>query len=443
MEPADVMRRLSRLYAFARAGDVHHSRPVEGNAGTMGIGEKLWWAYKYYGNSVRRAEKGTGIEEYFAAQDLQFTLPEGFEEESRAVITAGGDLLSSDEIRPETTGELWAHVRDFLFEADLAVANLETPVAPSRPVAAPPKSILAAPPLNTSVAMLRTFTADGAGFTFFSTANNHSLDQGVDGLVETLDVLDEQGCGHVGTSRTPAEREDIPVLDLNGIRVALLSYTFSVNGRDPGPGQEYVVNYVRLNAAECDLSMIQRHVHIAREVKRADLVVACLHWSLEFESYPMQRLIDRAHDIVELGIDVIVGNHPHVVQPAERYEFEDPFTGQRKQALIAYALGDLTSYHPTVPDSMLAMLLRVTVAGGREAGAPIARVAHVDVLPVHHELRFAAGRCVDYRLRPLADAARNAVGTNSVHDVRRLVELAGNLFPAVPTAGDLLERSRS
>lgn len=430
MESADVMRRLSRLYAFARAGDVHHSRLVEGNAGTMGIGEKLWWGYKYYGNSVRRAEKGTNIEDYFSGQDLRFVIPEGFTEESRAVITAGGDLLSSDEIRPETTGDLWTHVRDFLFEADLAVANLETPVAPSRPVAAPPKSVLAAPLLNSSVAMLRTFIADGSGFTFFSTANNHSLDQGVDGLVETLEVLDEHGCGHVGTSRTPTERDDIPVLELNGIRVALLSYTFSVNGRDPGPGQEYVVNYLRLNAPECDLSLIQRHVQIARGIKGADLVVACLHWSLEYESYPTQRLIDRAHDIVELGIDVIVGNHPHVVQPAERYEYDDPFTGQRKQALIAYALGDLTSYQPTVPDSMLAMLLRITVVAGQEAGAPITRVAQVDFLPVHHELRFVAGRCVDYRLRPLADAARNAVGTEAAHDVRRLVELATTLFPA-------------
>src|SRR5206468_5276620 len=104
--------------------------------------------------------------------------------------------------------------------------------------------------------------------------------------------LDARGCGHVGTSRSEEERDNIPIIIKNGVRIAFLAYTWSTNGKSVPPGKEYLVNLVRLNNPDTDLSLIEKHVKIARTEKAADIVIARLHWSLEFESYPIQNVID-------------------------------------------------------------------------------------------------------------------------------------------------------
>lgn len=390
----------------------------------MGLCEKLWWAYKYFGRAVERGERGMGIEEYFAGQDLRFELPDGFVQQATAVITSGGDLLTSEHIRPDNTGQLWEDIADYFFGSDLAVANLETPIAASGPDSSPPAGIVKAPALNGSLEMLRVYTADGDGICVVSTANNHCLDQGVAGLIETLEVLDSVGCGHVGTSRSPQERDNFPVLSVNSIRIALLSYTFSVNGREIPRGADYLVNYVRLNVPDCDISMIERQVRLARGNKGADVVVVCLHWGLEFESYPVQHLIDTGHRLMDLGIDVILGNHPHVVQPLERYRFTDPYTGNTKDGFIVYAHGDLASQLSLVPNSMLGNIVRLTLAKGIEAGQPVTRVAHVDFMPIYHRATFVDGHCVDFRLLDFGKLLRAAERTSGGRDRRELQRLA-------------------
>ncbi|GAB20227.1 hypothetical protein GOEFS_106_01250 [Gordonia effusa NBRC 100432] len=409
-----------------------YSRSIEGNAGTMGLSEKLWWAHKFFLGAVENAERGSGIEDYFAAQDMRYSLPGDFVEECSARIASAGDILTSEHIRPETTAHLWDDVDEFLRAADIAIANLETPVAPSRAVGAPPSSILSAPPLNSSPETLRIVI--GAGFGFFSTANNHALDQGVVGVRETLDVLDEHDCGHVGTARTKAERDDIPVLDVGGIRVAFLSYTFSVNGRDIPPGQDYLVNYLRLNLPDADLSMVRHHVDIAHH-RNADAIVACVHWSLEFESFPVQTVIDNGHRLVELGIDVILGNHPHVIQPMERYRFTDPRTGFSKDSLIVYAHGDLMSYVGAVPNSMLGNIIRFTLAKGHHGGVPVTRIKDVSWKPIYRRARFdRKGNCTDFRIHDLLamSAHETANEASERAEIGRLVNLAIRVLPSHP-----------
>ncbi|WP_161894465.1 CapA family protein [Gordonia spumicola] len=429
IDPIQPMSALYRLFA----GRTDASRSVEGNAGTMGLGEKLWWAHKFFVGAVEHAEPGKGIEEHFAAQDLSFGRPAGFVPVATARLSSAGDILTSEHLRPDTTAHIWDEVGDFLFGADLAVANLETPVAPSRPVGAPPKSILSAPPLNSSREVLEIF-AGGDRFGFFSTANNHALDQGPDGVRETLDVLDEMGVGHVGTARTYAERDAIPVVDVEGVRVAFVSYTFSVNGRQVPAGEEHLVNYLRLNMPDVDLSMIERHVQIARDDLRADVVVACLHWSLEFESYPVRTVITNAHRIAELGVDVILGNHPHVVQPIERHSYVDG-SGVERDALIVYAHGDLASYLDAVPNSKVGNLVRFSLHKGTVAGRETTVIADVSCLPILRRARFDRdGTCTDFRIHDLSAFLRRHeqqgdLDSADLAEVRRLADLTSSLLP--------------
>ena len=221
-----ILKLLCRINGFLHREKFRYSQESEGNFAYMKFSEKLWWGYKYFFRQIERAEKGKHIEEYFSGQNLRFDLPEGFTESSRLSLAAGGDILASHHIRPDNTPHLFDDVSDFFLSADIVCANLETPVVPSVGASFVPKNILTAPALNNTPEMFDVFYQNAKRINFFSTANNHCLDMGEDGLTSTLDFLDSKGCPHVGTSRFEAERENIPVICKNGIKIAILSYTF-------------------------------------------------------------------------------------------------------------------------------------------------------------------------------------------------------------------------
>jgi poly-gamma-glutamate synthesis protein (capsule biosynthesis protein) len=420
-----------------RPGYFAASRPVEGNAAHFEKGEAIWWAYKYFCRQIEEPERGRGIGGHFARQTLDFSPPPGFSPEAAACIAAGGDILPTDYIHPGSAVRLWEDVEDFYFSADLCYANLESPVDSSRPLSGVGENILAPPLLNNSPETFELYRRGGKGIRCCSTANNHALDMGPEGLLETLAFLDRREIIHVGTSRSEAERDNFPVIEIRGIRIALLSYTFSLNRRQVPPGREYLVNHLRLNKPDCDISPIRRHIAAARKERRADIIIAFLHWGLENESYPIQNNIDRGHALLEAGIDVIIGNHPHTLQPAEEYAFRDPETGQERQGLILYALGDLVSWEP-VPNTRLSALARIHLEKGRQDGLPRSRVSGVELKPVYLYSAVKHKKCSDFRVMDLA-ALASAVeqGKSPVpltkkqqKEVQRLRALQRKILPA-------------
>ena len=444
---------LFRMIGFLKGSKYKYSQPYEDNFKTMDLSEKLWWAYKALIRQIENAEAGKDIEGYFARQELEFGnrdsyLTEGepaamegrpetaesrpavmesrsvFAEsrsavmESRPVfaesrpavteyrpgarkgsliITAGGDLSCSDVISPESTLHLWDEVEDFYMTGDIVCANLESPVDPSKPAEKLPAVCLTAPGLNTTPEMFERYARGGAGINFFSTANNHSLDQGEDGLLATLEFLDSKGCMHVGTSRTSGEQMDIPVIEKNGIRVAFISYTYCLNSFDPIPGKEYMTNMIRLNKPGTDISLIEEHVAAAHR-KKADVIIALLHWSIEFETYPIENVINMGHKIMECGVDIIIGGHPHVAQPMEKYQFYDPYSGRERYGFIVYSLGELVSYNAFSRNSRLALLLRIELSGGKDGGSESTTITGIKVLPVYTLIRRGENGGCDYRL---------------------------------------------
>lgn len=410
-----------RLQALIGGDRYRYSRPVEGNFNCLAPGEFDWWKYKYYIRQIENAEKGKNIERFFKEQDLSFQTS-NFIKESRFVLTAGGDLLSGSEITPQTTEHLWDDIKDFYFDADTVYANLETPFAISQKVGNAPKSgIKGAPSLNGMAEMFERFVNDGNGITFFSTANNHALDAGVDGLIETLNFLDERGYPHVGTARTQEERDTIPIIEKNGVRVAFLAYTFSLNGKEMPPGQEYLVNYIRLNKPDSDLSLIRQHVSAARQ-RGADIAVACLHWSLEFESYPVSNVIHMGHRVLnETGVDVILGNHAHVIQPLEKYHFTDPFTGEEKDGLIAYSLGNLVSDFNS-KNCRISLLLKIGFAKGTQDGKPKTVVDSLQIKPIYTYKHYDSGKCTDFRLLDFLKLTRQLKAGNNRFCIRKREE---------------------
>lgn len=174
-----------------------------------------------------------------------------------------------------------------------------------------------------------------AGFDFFLTANNHMLDRRDKGLRRTLSVLDSLNVPYVGVYADSQHRDSLlpKIVYVKGFRIAMLNYTYGTNGI-PVQG-DVVVDYI-------DYPLIERDVLKAREFG-AEIVCVSLHWGEEYRLLPsvyQKRLADK---LTDLGVDLIIGSHPHVIQPMEMRHDKNG-----KPVFLVYSLGNFISGMRTV-----------------------------------------------------------------------------------------------
>jgi poly-gamma-glutamate capsule biosynthesis protein CapA/YwtB (metallophosphatase superfamily) len=197
---------------------------------------------------------------------------------------------------------MFAAIRRLVSAADLAVCHLETPLSPTgRRLSGYPR-FNAPPQLATAVR--------AAGYDACSVASNHSMDQGVRGVAGTLGVLDKVGLGHAGMGRSAREARP-RILTVAGVRVALLSYTYGLNGFRLPRGRPWLVNLLRPGRILADAAAARR--------AGSQFTVVFLHWGQEYRSAPTaaQRIL-AGRLLADPDVDLIVGHHAHVVQPIQR-----------------------------------------------------------------------------------------------------------------------------
>ena len=217
----------------------------------------------------------------------------------------------------------FALIKDYVSDSDISIANYETTTNPNLAYAGHPR-------FNTPEAYLKAI-AD-AGFDIVTTANNHSLDSGIEGITTTIEAIENCGMDHVGSMRD--ESEKLLMKEVNGIKIGFLSYTYGTNGIENLfiPREEVKeLNYLHPEKIRADIEEAKD--------KGADFVVVYPHWGIEYQNQPTEDQIKLARDMAEWGADLIIGNHPHVIQPFEKIETLDGRT-----AFIAYALGNVISY---------------------------------------------------------------------------------------------------
>ena len=212
-----------------------------------------------------------------------------------------------------------------------------------------------------------------AGFNLLTTANNHSMDTGRNGVIRTLDKLDEYGIEHFGTYRSQEERDTIFYKDVNGIRFAFLSYTYGTNGI-PVP-EDYLVNIIDNDQMVADISE-------ARE--NADVVVVMPHMGNEYETYPRDIFVNWADRMFAAGADIVLASHPHVLQKME-YRKIDHGDGEH-DGFIIYSLGNFISSQ-TDPPRNASIILHLTV---EKMGGEPANVTEVSFVPIWTQFRNAA-----------------------------------------------------
>lgn len=247
--------------------------------------------------------------------------------------------------------------KPWIEQADYAVVNLETTFA-----GGPDYSGF--PAFNTPDALGDALK--DAGFDLVSTANNHCLDRGYDGMVRTLDVLDNLGLAHVGTYRSAVERaaqNGVHVADVGGIKVAFLSYTYGTNGIPLSKSHPDTVNILHTDymsdAQALDTARIADDL-AAAEALSPDLIAVIVHWGVEYQTTQNEHQEEIADFLFDHGADVILGSHPHVLQPMETRTLTDR-DGTTHTGFVCWSLGNfISSQNDEYTDTTVVLNLELT-----------------------------------------------------------------------------------
>ena len=221
---------------------------------------------------------------------------------------------------------VFKNIKDYTLNADITVGNLETTFAGKS------RGYTGYPTFNTPEVLGQNLR--DIGFDVICTANNHSMDKGYSGIESTLNFLDEYGLDHYGTARSEQEQDTILVKDVNGIKIAFLSYTYGTNGIAIPTGKEYSVNLI-------DKDLIKEHIFLAKQ-QNVDVICVSMHWGNEYKVVQNSTQEDLADFLFENGVDIILGSHPHVLEPMEKrtITLED---GTTKDGFVIYSLGNFVS----------------------------------------------------------------------------------------------------
>lgn len=267
---------------------------------------------------------------------------------SKVTLVAVGDNLihntlidagQNDNGAPDYSS-FYENIKQYISAADIAVINQETMLGGSE------FEYAGYPCFNTPWEV--GIAAIDAGFDIFTCATNHSLDIGFAGIEQECKFFDSHPeVTHVGTNDTEEDYNTIIYYEKNGIKFALLNYTYGTNGISLPSGKEWCVNMM-------DKDKITADVNTAKQ--NADVVIVFPHWGTENSSAVSSYQKEYVELFSNLGVDIVIGCHPHVLQTVEWVENER--TG--KQMLVYYSLGNFIS-HQTSVDQLCGGMAEITI----------------------------------------------------------------------------------
>jgi poly-gamma-glutamate capsule biosynthesis protein CapA/YwtB (metallophosphatase superfamily) len=248
---------------------------------------------------------------------------------SEAVIGAIGDVLLHNTVyRDAEEGDtynflpMFQDVETFLQKPDFMIANQE-----SLPGGAH-LGVSSYPAFNSPYQIVDALQE--LGVDALTTANNHSLDKGTKGVLSAISHYEEIGMPYTGAFKSQEDRENIRTFNVNGISFALLAYTYGTNGIPVPQGKDYLVNLI-------DINVMKEDIKKARDLG-VDMVVLAAHWGNEYERFPNETQESLARQLTDAGADLIIGHHPHVLQPIEKMT-----TADGREAVVIYSLGNFLS----------------------------------------------------------------------------------------------------
>jgi len=282
-------------------------------------------------------------------------------------LTAVGDVLMHMPVVNSTYDpksksydfrSIFAYLQPELFSADIAVGVLETTLN------CPDKAFTGYPSFNSPKEIAAGL--QWAGIDLLFTAQNHTFDFGFPGIKSTLDALDELAMPSTGTWREPTQKRYY-IMEAKGIKLAFISVTTFLNKPIP-KDKKWACNLLYYEQIKTDI--------LAARVEGADGIVVALHVGTEYERIPSKAQQEIADKLFELGVDIILGSHVHVIQPYELRQVVSPFTNEVRNCFVVHSLGNLISNQRwRYSDAGLLVNLEIEKIPGKQA---------INVVAVNH-----------------------------------------------------------
>lgn len=264
-------------------------------------------------------------------------------EDDEVLITAAGDIMvHQSQWIAQTTGQgtydftnNFEYVRDFFTSSDLSIANLETTINIDAPVSTYPR-------FNSPPELLDGITH--AGFNLIGTANNHSMDTGMKGILSTIQELEKRNLDYLGTHKEPYA-DQYMVKTVKGMKLGISAFSTAYFNSDgvvinniQSSGMEKHVNYMELTSAERAFQRLKPVIDDMKE-EGVEFIILILHWGNEYEKKANSYQKNLAELLVNEGVDLILGSHPHMVQEMEFLSSTDGMN----EGLVVYSMGNFLS----------------------------------------------------------------------------------------------------
>ena len=258
---------------------------------------------------------------------------------------------------------VFTDVKQYVESADIAIGNLETTFAGKE------KGYSNYPRFNTPEQLatdLKNF-----GIDVVATANNHCMDTNYEGLVSTINYLDQAEIDHVGTNINEEAQNQILIKDVNGIKIAFLAFTYGTNGITVPSDRQYAVNLI-------DRKFIVKQLNLAKE-QNPDLICVSMHWGVEYQTKQNTNQEEWANLLFRNGADIILGSHPHVLQPMEKQTvtLDD---GTTKEGFVIYSLGNFMSGQ-TYENTRSSVILNIEIS--KDGETEKTKIDKVDYVPIY------------------------------------------------------------
>ncbi|WP_082588197.1 CapA family protein [Paenibacillus sp. Soil724D2] len=290
-------------------------------------------------------------------------------EVTKVTLGAIGDILIHDRVYADAEQKdgtynfknMFAEVQRMLQVPDILVANQETMIGGK-------KLGLSTYPSFNSPHEVGDALKD-AGVDLVTVANNHSLDRGEKVIQSALTFWDMLGIPYTGAFKSQTDHDRIRTITKNGITFSFLSYTYGTNGIPIPQGKSYLVNMM-------NETQIRKDVEQAKTI--SDVVVVAVHWGKEYERFPNQAQVGLAQKLADLGVHIIIGNHPHVLQPPAWVKGKN-----KNETLVLYSLGNFLSAQNEL-DTKIGGMASIDVVKTKMADKSIIKLSKPSFLPTYN-----------------------------------------------------------
>lgn len=295
---------------------------------------------------------------------------------------------------------LYSNIAKDIADADIAVLNQETILGgDSFPYSGYPKFNS---PTQIGDAVIN------AGFDVVLQASNHTMDMGMKGVENTFNYWKQHPQIKVlGINESQKERDQIPIVEKNGIKIAMLNYTFGLNGgKKSPPDKPYLINFINKKKMAED---------IKKAKEQADFTIVFPHWGTEYTYEPTNSQKDFTKFFYDQGVDLVIGAHPHVIEPVQWIK-----TKPDHNMLVYYSLGNFISYQREAP-RMLGGMAKITITKDSEG----TYISDASITPIvtHYENGPADYHYAIYKLQ---DYSQELAKRHGVSDLAKQGDLSFN-----------------